>query len=248
MLSKVVQEAKVGVLGRRRHARFPFQSDVELVLVPSGQWFTGNVNNISLGGCYIKTVAPAPIDSELRLRFPVADGVFETPAIVRSRVEGEGMGVEFTSTSSNEQIKLERLLAHLASHGPDYGRSQPAEEDARSLALALDAVLELLHEKGVITSEELSDKLQALQRNRGAETLLKTEQASKRNRYRYLENHQVSIRYRVGDSVSELLGKVIDDTGVSLVVEEIFPVDPAPVIRQIIPYDQILEVAEVPRQ
>ncbi len=248
MLSKIVQDAKAGVLGRRRHARFPFQSDVELVLVPSGQWFTGIVNNISLGGCYIKTSAPAPIDNELRLRFPVADGVFETPAVVRSRVEGDGMGVEFTSTSSSEQIKLERLLAHLASHGPDYGRSQPAEEDARSLALALDAVMELLHEKGVITSLELSAKLQTLQRSRTQETLTHTDAASKHNRFRHFENHQVAIRYRVGDSISELFGKVIDDTGVSLVVEEIFPVDPAPVIRQIIPYEQILEVAEVPHQ
>ncbi len=248
MLSKIVQDANAGVLGRRRHARFPFQSDVEIVLVPSGQWFTGIVSNISLGGCYIRTSAPAPIVSELRLRFPVADGVFETPAVVRSRIEGEGMGVEFTSTSSSEQIKLERLLAHLASHGPDYGRSQPGEGETRSLALALDAVMELLHEKGVITSAELSAKMQSLQRSRAQQTLAHTEAASKRNRYRQYENHQVSVRYRVGDSISELFGKVIDDTGVSLVVEEIFPVDPAPVIRQIIPYDQILEVAEAPHQ
>ena len=248
MLSKIVQDGSAGVLGRRRHARFPFQSDVEIVLVPSGQWLTGTVNNVSLGGCYIKTSAPAPIDSELRLRFSVAEGVFETPAVVRSRIESDGMGVEFTSTSSSEQIKLERLLAHLASHGPDYGRSQPGEGEARSLALVLDAVMELLREKGVITSAELSAKMQSLQRSRTEQTLTQTEAALKHNRFRHYQNQQVSVRYRVGDIVSELLGKVIDDTGVSLVVEEIFPIDPAPVIRQIIPYDQILEVTEVPRQ
>jgi hypothetical protein len=247
MLTNIVQETNAGVLGRRRHARFPFETGVEVVLVPSGEWFTGAVNNISLGGCYIKAQMPSPVGSELRLRFAVADGVFETPAIVRSRIENEGMGVEFTSTSSSEQIKLERLLAHLASHGPDYGRSQTADTEVRSLALILDAVMELLREKGVISSAELSSKMQSLQKSRTDETLSQEDAATKHNRFRQFENHQVSVRYRVGDSVSELFGRVIDDTGVSLVVEEIFPVDPAPVIRQIIPYDQIVEVSEAPR-
>ncbi len=108
---------------RRRHERYPISLAVDYV---SGDTFLfAYITNISEMGIFLRTEAPLPVGTELRLRFAVPDGTaLDLAGVVMwinpVRADGDnpnpGMGVRFIELSPDAReavFDLVRAIAYL---------------------------------------------------------------------------------------------------------------------------------------
>lgn len=98
------------------------QRRYERISLPQGMyvaWYGGDgqevsrVRTLGMGGLFISTHNPPPVDAKLIFVFEVPGGSVQADAVVRSVVPGEGMGAEFTRLAVSDRILLERLLKRL---------------------------------------------------------------------------------------------------------------------------------------
>jgi PilZ domain len=61
-------------------------------------------------GCYVESLVPLPIGSELMITFWVDSEKFTTKGIIRASDPGVGMGIEFTELPGQVQQKLQQYL------------------------------------------------------------------------------------------------------------------------------------------
>jgi hypothetical protein len=69
---------------------------------------------LSLGGAFIPTPEPPPVGTSIKLVFEMSGKDIRARAVVRRRVSGSGMGVEFVAMGYEERGILLRLLKGLA--------------------------------------------------------------------------------------------------------------------------------------
>jgi hypothetical protein len=67
--------------------------------------------DLSAGGCFVKTSAPLPKGSRVRVRIEHAGAKFTAVARVTDNVSAEGMGVEFIEMEPNDREILKKWLA-----------------------------------------------------------------------------------------------------------------------------------------
>ena len=84
-----------GVRDRRYAIRFPFAADVELIDLESGKQVEGVTSDISLGGCFVCTSKPLPMNARARMKLTRKGQVIEALVVVRIVKPRIGMGVEF---------------------------------------------------------------------------------------------------------------------------------------------------------
>jgi len=84
-----------GVRDRRYAIRFPFAADVELIDLESGKQVEGVTSDISLGGCFVCTSKPLPMNARARLKLVRKGQVLEALVAVRIVKPRIGMGIEF---------------------------------------------------------------------------------------------------------------------------------------------------------
>lgn len=84
-----------GVRDRRYAIRFPFAADVELIDLETGKQVEGVTSDISLGGCFVCTSKPLPMNSRARLKLMRKGQVLEALVAVRIVKPRIGMGIEF---------------------------------------------------------------------------------------------------------------------------------------------------------
>jgi hypothetical protein len=84
-----------GVRDRRYAIRFPFAADVELIDLESGKQVDGVTSDISLGGCFVCTSKPLPMNARARMKLVRKGQVIEALVSVRIVKPRIGMGVEF---------------------------------------------------------------------------------------------------------------------------------------------------------
>lgn len=84
-----------GVRDRRYAIRFPFAADVELIDLETGKQVDGVTSDISLGGCFVCTSKPLPINARARLKLVRKGQVLEALVAVRIVKPRIGMGIEF---------------------------------------------------------------------------------------------------------------------------------------------------------
>jgi hypothetical protein len=68
------------------------------------------LRNVSLRGCYVETVCPLPVGSEIDLLIFIGDRSVRAGAKVRYLRRGAGMGVEFTHLGPEALLHLQRLI------------------------------------------------------------------------------------------------------------------------------------------
>jgi hypothetical protein len=61
-------------------------------------------------GCYVESLVPLPIGSELMVTFWVDSEKFTTKGVIRASDPGVGMGIEFTELPGQVQQKLQQYL------------------------------------------------------------------------------------------------------------------------------------------
>jgi PilZ domain len=84
-----------GVRDRRYAIRFPFAADVELIDLETGKQVDGVTSDISLGGCFVCTSKPLPMNARARLKLTRKGQVLEALVSVRIVKPRIGMGIEF---------------------------------------------------------------------------------------------------------------------------------------------------------
>jgi hypothetical protein len=84
-----------GVRDRRYTIRFPFAADAEMIDMETGKQLTGVTSDISLGGCFICTSRPFPVNTRGRLQLSRKGQVLDALVIVRIVKPRIGLGVEF---------------------------------------------------------------------------------------------------------------------------------------------------------
>jgi hypothetical protein len=88
-------------------------------------WQTGALRNVSyvdslaLGGLFIRTSKPAPVNSALSVRLEAPNGEVRARAVVRrvGSAPSHGMGIEFIAMNPEDRARLSHMLTPLlASH------------------------------------------------------------------------------------------------------------------------------------
>jgi PilZ domain len=104
------------VMADRRDApRFALILAAEVVEIATGATLTARSSDVSRSGCYIDTLNPVPVGSQVRVQLRRGDMVFETAARVVYICPGLGMGLNWdTNVAPDKLALLDRWLAEAA--------------------------------------------------------------------------------------------------------------------------------------
>lgn len=108
--------------GIQKHPRFRTSVPIGLV-TPSGDVEEFTLEDISLGGLFVRTLVPAPAGSFVRLRLPLGDGalslmgrvvhVIADDTAARSKTRARGMGVQFDGLAPDTERRLAQFVGGL---------------------------------------------------------------------------------------------------------------------------------------
>jgi len=103
----------MSVRDRRYSIRYPFAADVELLELESGAKAGGVTSDISMGGAFICTSRPFPLNARMRITLTRKGQKVEALAVVRIVKPRIGMGVEFIDVEAPHQVLLSRWVEQL---------------------------------------------------------------------------------------------------------------------------------------
>lgn len=98
------------VRDRRYAIRYPFAADAELIDLETGVNASGVTSDMSLGGCFVCTGKPLPVNSRVRLTLRRKDQSVQALAVVRIVKPRIGMGLEFIDVESKDSAVLNRWI------------------------------------------------------------------------------------------------------------------------------------------
>ena len=96
---------------RRSRARYKFSAPAQIVQSGAGNPLSGELSNIGLFGCYVKTASPLPAGASVELHITHADRSLRTGATVKSSQPDKGMGLTFGHLSDEDRKVLDDWLA-----------------------------------------------------------------------------------------------------------------------------------------
>ncbi len=128
----MVESSDTCFIERRRFPRHRCAGEVEIIQ-SERCWGWGKANEISLGGCYIETIHPLPLKTEVQLRLGIAGAQLDICAMVVSSDALVGMGVAFILESREQWNKLFDLIEKISkmNHAPESAWTTPPEEQLR---------------------------------------------------------------------------------------------------------------------
>ncbi len=97
----------------RRHQRVPTPKGVWVAWQDGKRQNVSRVRDLNVSGLFIASPTPLALGSTLSLLLSVPEGEIRSRATVRNLIPGEGMGVEFTEISPQDQLRVERLVTRL---------------------------------------------------------------------------------------------------------------------------------------
>ena len=103
----------LGIRDRRYSIRYPFAADVELMDLESGARAKGVTSDISMGGAFVCTSRPFPLNTRIRITLTRKDQSVQALAVVRIVKPRIGMGVEFIDVEAPYQGLLSRWVEQL---------------------------------------------------------------------------------------------------------------------------------------
>ena len=68
---------------------------------------------MSVGGLFIHTLKVCPVDAAVKLNFLVEDGAITAEATVRYVKAGSGLGLQFKSVRSEDQVRFATMIKRL---------------------------------------------------------------------------------------------------------------------------------------
>lgn len=101
---------------RRGAARYPLILVAEITELARSSVWSARSSDVSRSGCYVDTLCPSPVGSQVRVRLMRGREVFEAEARVMYVSPGLGMGLMFDQNIPEERLALlDRWLAAAAS-------------------------------------------------------------------------------------------------------------------------------------
>ena len=76
---------------------------------------TSRIRDVSLGGLFIETSRPSPVDSKAQVDFLVQEGQIRAEAVVRHIQPSRGVGLKFVALRDTDRPNLIALLSRLRS-------------------------------------------------------------------------------------------------------------------------------------
>jgi hypothetical protein len=146
---------------RRRHPRYPFSASAEAVHLQADTRLNGRVSDVGRGGCYIDTINPFPVGSDVKLHVVKGSTSFVAQGRVLYSASGMGMGLAFTKIEPERIHVLEQWLKEL--RGKSSPEAAALEEDnigqlqphsANESKYVLNELIVALVRKQVLTESE----------------------------------------------------------------------------------------------
>jgi PilZ domain-containing protein len=98
---------------KRRYPRVKLPKNALVVWKNGSQKFVSPVENLALGGLFIRTTNPVNSGTSLQLVFNTPQGQVRVRAVVRNVKAGEGMGVAIVSMEQEDRGRLDQWLRRL---------------------------------------------------------------------------------------------------------------------------------------
>ncbi len=95
----------------RRSDRYSFSATAEVRDLGSHNEQVLITRDLSAGGCFVKTAAPLPKGTRIRVRIEHVGADFRAIGRVTDNISSEGMGVEFIEIEPKDRAILEKWLA-----------------------------------------------------------------------------------------------------------------------------------------
>jgi hypothetical protein len=154
---------------RRRNLRYAFSATVEAVENQSGTKVIGRTSDLGLGGCYVDTLSPFPVGSEIKITIVRENENFNAQAKVVYSMMGMGMGVAFVSAQPKQVRIFQRwlqeisgqLVASQESHTAATSDTPTQETQTLKNVVLSDLIMTLMQKK-VLTESEGKDLLRKL--------------------------------------------------------------------------------------
>src|SRR5450755_3099175 len=105
----------------RRHPRVKAPEGMLVGWQFGTQRFVSRLDNIALGGLFIRTPNPPPTESLVKVivSLPMGSGEVQARGVVRRVTPSRGMGVEFTAMNPEDRGRLSGLLRPLLEQQTD---------------------------------------------------------------------------------------------------------------------------------
>lgn len=144
---------------RRSADRHVFTASAEVVDLTTGARFSTRTTDLGPGGCFVDTLSPLPIGSQVHVSVRKGETHFQSEGTVVYSQDGLGMGIGFESLDAAQQRALEAWLTELT--GGRYTVS-PIELRKEKRAPRVNGgdhamvvrLVQLLIGKGVLTEAE----------------------------------------------------------------------------------------------
>ncbi len=99
---------------RRRYQRLKSSKRLLVVWKLGTQRYVSTVENLGLGGLFIRTENPQKTGTTMRVLFDTPEGEVRALVAVRNCSPGEGMGVSIVSMDPEHRTRLDRWLRKLS--------------------------------------------------------------------------------------------------------------------------------------
>jgi PilZ domain len=152
------QEAATKEIERRGADRHVFTAAAEVADIATGARFSTRTTDLGPGGCFVDTLSPLPIGSQVHVSVRKGQTLFQCEGTVVYSQDGLGMGIEFESLDATQQQHLATWLVELTG-----GRHIPAVESRKEKRVPnfgsgdramVVRLVQLLIGKGLLTEAE----------------------------------------------------------------------------------------------
>jgi hypothetical protein len=105
---------------RRGTSRHMFTAAAEVIELKSGARFSTRTTDLGPGGCFVDTVCPFPVGSQVRVTLQKAKTTFQTAGAVVYSQHGLGMGIAFEDHDDSQRVALAEWLREITGESPSF--------------------------------------------------------------------------------------------------------------------------------
>jgi len=95
---------------RREYSRYLVGLAIEIKEVSNSFHLRSTTTDVSLGGCYVGTIYPLAVGSQIHFTMRVADENVKGRGSVQTCHPGVGMGIQFIDLPSEDRLRLDEYL------------------------------------------------------------------------------------------------------------------------------------------
>ncbi len=147
---------------RRRYPRYQCSGTVQLGKEGTAPHVWVRLADIGLGGCYVETLSPLPLQTNVEFVIQADELEIRGQGKVRTLHPSVGNGIAFTQMVADDWRRLHQLVARLAAPAPREVTAPAAAPVQAVTTPPLEALLQLLEKKGVLTRNEFLAELTAI--------------------------------------------------------------------------------------